>query len=283
MENDQKEECPDSFKEPKPKKRTIQNRKRKNGEKKEPEDASVQTTSPDSPILDVVDLDEKKESDWIEPKRRKVSTMAENVEDSSQKPIPHSSSKLSKKEKAVNDFMMEILPAMKKTLKQKKANSSPFHIKDHSEYFQASSHFKPTFCLSLFHFLGKNEIHCSRYGNFEGKHLVKTHDGFKHVQLLLSHCDSLSEDECKYLMTRFGKEWYKIPSKDGVKAQSASKYGTRGEFKITLIGLYEDSFYSVDEDKEIKTINPILKYEPLTIKEKEKTPKVSQKTSEISK
>lgn len=171
-------------------------------------------------------------------------------------------SKLSKKEQAIQDFMLDILPALKKNMKQKKSQGQAFKIRDHGSYFTAGSKYVPTYLLSLYHFLGTEEVICSRYGNFDSKHMVKTTAGFNHASLLINHCDSLAEAEISYLMKKFGKEWFKIPSKDGPKASSAHRYGEKGEFRVILIGMYEDSFMNED-GSEVFTINPILRYEPV--------------------
>jgi len=231
------------------------------GEVPQPSEETPPSTSPaDSPSPNFPDDTEKVESAPKKTvKRRKVDSTPDG---SGTKPNPP---KLSKKEQAVQDFMLDILPALKKNLKQKKSQSQAFRIRDHGEYFTASSKFIPTYLLGLFHFLGVEEIVCSRYGNFDSKHMVKTSAGFNHASLLINHCDSLGENEISYLMKKFGKEWFKIPSKDGVKASSANRYGDKGDFRVILVGLYEDSFRD-SEGAEVFTINPILRYEPVKAK-----------------
>lgn len=226
------------------------------------DDSSI--ASPDSSPPDLPNDSEKTEhAPKKTVKRRKVDNPPDGPSGKSYV------TKLSKKEQAIQDFMFDILPALKKNLKQRKTQSDSFKIRDHGDYFSSSSKYVPTYMLSLFHFLGTEEVVCTRYGNFDGKHMVKTTAGFNHASLLINHCDSLSENEVSYLMRKFGKEWFKIPSKDGVKASSANRYGDKGEFKIILSGIYEDSFLDA-EGKEVLTINPILRYEPIKAK-KEKT------------
>lgn len=222
------------------------------------------SSSPDDkPPTDSTDVNEKTQSSSKKANKRR------KVDDSSDGTVPKpSSSKLSKKEKAIQDFMLDILPTLKKNMKSQKTKQSPFRIREQNQYFDKGSKYLPTYLLPLFHFLGTEEITCSRYGNFDGKHMVKTDFGFKHASLLINHCEELSSDERNYLMTKYGKEWFKIPSKDGVKAASANRYGDKGEFKIILVGVYEDSFLN-DEGVEVMTINPILRYDPIKLTKKE--------------
>jgi hypothetical protein len=225
-------------------------------------DGSPNAASDSSPPDLPNDLEKNEPTTKKANKRRKVDNPSDGSAGKS------TATKLSKKDQAIQEFMLDILPALKKNLKQKKTHNQSFKIRNHGDYFASNSTYIPTYLLSLFHFLGTEEIVCTRYGNFDGKHMVKTTCGFNHASMLINHCDSLGESEVTYLMKKFGKEWFKIPSKDGVKAASANRYGDMGAFKIILIGLYEDSFMnSVGE--EVLTINPILRYEPIKPKKKE--------------
>ena len=227
-------------------------------------DSSASSASSSSPVISV-DAETSEPSSKKSNKRRKVDTALDGAGAKQQ------ASKLSKKEQAVQDFMLDILPALKKNLKQRKTQESQFKIKEHAEYFQPTSKAIPTYCLRLFFFLGTEEIICSRYGNFSGnKHMVKTDAGFNHASLLINHCDSITEEESSYLMKKYGTEWFKIPSKDAAMASSANHFGDKGLFKMILVGLYEDSFKN-DTGEELQTINPILRYQPIKAKkEKER-------------
>lgn len=178
---------------------------------------------------------------------------------------PSSSSKsgpkMSKKtEVAVQQFMQDVLPTLRKEILKKKPTS--FDMSSIQDYFVAGSKVKPTYLLPLFHFLNKNEVVCNRYGVFDGRHMIKTTDGFNHVMTLSKYAD-LSPDETDFITRRFGKEWHKIPAKDQYKVQTAMKTGFNGLFKIILVGVYEDSFRDEDKGEEIFIVNPILKYEPV--------------------
>jgi hypothetical protein len=100
--------------------------------------------------------------------------------------------------------------------------------------------------------------------------MVKTTDGFNHCMLLNkhSHVNNIKEEELSFIMKRFGKEWHKIPAKDEVRVSMAIRAGHMGQFKITLTGVYEDSFYN-NEGEEICTLNPILNYEGIRVKEQD--------------
>ena len=177
--------------------------------------------------------------------------------------------KKSRKDQAVEDFMLLQLPSLRKELKLRKKNQAAFQIRDpaYQKYFSPNSKFTPTFILPLFQFLGKNEIVCTRYGKFNGgsRHLVKTDNGFTHVSLLMANCD-FAPEEAEYLMKKFGTEWFKIPAKDESKVSAAQAFGTKGHFKVVLTGLYEDSFLDKEGNK-VQTVNPILRYEPIRVNE----------------
>lgn len=170
----------------------------------------------------------------------------------------------SRKEKALEDFMLSQLPALKKEVKLKKKDQSVFNVRDYPQYFKIGGDFVPTYCLSLFNFLGKNEIVCTQYGVFEGfKHLVKTVEGFNHANFIITSVgpDVLTPEEAEHMMKRFGREWFKIPAKDAPRVSSAFRFGDGHQFKVILTGIYEDSFFGEDGE-EIRTANPVLRYEP---------------------
>lgn len=175
-----------------------------------------------------------------------------------------SSASSSKKrtEKAISQFLSDMLPALKKEMVKRK--KEPFSWEPYQAFFKPDSGYIQTFILPLFKFLEKDEILCSRYGEFSNKHMVKTTAGFDRVMLLSRHCDTdeLTGDVQQYLSTRFGKEWFKIPSKDGHRAKAAAAAGYEGCFKVILTGLYEDSFQDVKTGETVYTINPSLSYEP---------------------
>lgn len=194
------------------------------------------------------------------PKKRKHSETVSNPE-----PAKKGGAKKSKKQEAVEQFVLNTLPALRKNMKQAKIVQSTFKVRDQSHYFAPNSIYIPTFILPLFQFLAKEEIVCSKVADFDGKKFVKTTAGFLHATFIANQALDLEEDDVQYLMRKYGKEWFKIPSKDFVKASSASKYGDKGEFKVTLIGIYEDSFKD-EENHELYTINPILRYDPVVAK-----------------
>lgn len=215
----------------------------------------------------VPDVSEKKEEPEKKPKRKRKSKADADapkepgVEVSSAPPA-----KKSRKDQILEDFMITQLPALRKEIKLKKKEQSSFNIRDYPQYFKSGGEFLPTYCLALFNFLGKNEIVCTQYGVFQSsRHMVKTVDGFNHANLIISSLgasDSLSSDEIEHMMKRFGREWFKIPAKDAPRVSSAYRYGELHQFKVILTGIYEDSFY--DEDgTEVKTANPVLRYEPV--------------------
>lgn len=221
---------------------------------------SLVGSSPDPPSTpSVPDASETGRNKKPASKRRKVEASAET--DSSKTAGP----KKKKNDVILEQFMMDTLPALRKNMKQAKAAQSSFKIRDHGEYFKTSSKHLATFILPLFQFLGKEEIICSRIADFDGKKFVKTDAGFHHASFIINHALDISDEERDYIMKKYGKEYFKIPSKDYVKAASASKYGDKGEFKVTIIGLYEDSFLD-SEGKEVLTINPVLRYDPVRTK-----------------
>lgn len=177
------------------------------------------------------------------------------------KPSTAASSK-KRSEKAISQFLSDMLPTLKKEMVKRKKES--FSWEPYLPYFKSDSGYIQTFILPLFRFLEKNEIVCSRYGLFENRHMVKTSDGFERVMLLSRHCDSeeLPSDVQQYITQRFGKEWFKIPAKDGFRAKAAASAGHEGCFKVILTGLFEDSFQDVKTGETVYTINPSLTYEP---------------------
>jgi len=177
------------------------------------------------------------------------------------KPSSNSSAK-KRTEKAISQFLSDTLPALKKEMVKRK--KEPFSWEHYQGYFRADSGYIQTYILPLFKFLEKDEIVCSRYGLFDNRHMVKTSSGFDHVMFLSKHCDSetLSPEVQQYLSQRFGKEWFKIPSKDGHRAKAAASAGYEGCFKVILTGLFEDSFTDSQTGQVIHTINPSLAYEP---------------------
>lgn len=176
-----------------------------------------------------------------------------------------SSSAVSKKkaDKAIQQFIADVLPALKKEMT--KSKKEPFSWEPFLAYFKPENGFVATYCLPLFKFLEKSEIICSRYGCFEGKHTVKTDEGFQRVMLLSKHCDTseLTPDMQQYLLSRYGKDWFKIPSKDGFRAKAAASSGHEGKFKMILTNIFEDSFIESSTGKVIYTINPVLSFQPL--------------------
>lgn len=199
------------------------------------------------------------------------------------KPSAASSSK-KRTEKAISQFLSDMLPALKKEMVKRK--KEPFSWEPYQAFFKADSGYIQTFILPLFKFLEKDEIICSRYGHFDNKHMVKTTAGFERVMLLSRHCDTdeLPGDVQQYLSTRFGKEWFKIPAKDGFRAKAAAAAGHEGCFKVVLTGLFEDSFQDVKTGETVFTINPSLSYEPCRPpppkKEKAKKQKTCDKKAE---
>lgn len=166
-------------------------------------------------------------------------------------------------EKALGQFLSDVLPALKKEMSNRK--KEPFSWENYASYFKPDSKYLATFILPLFKFLEKDEIICTRYGNFDNRHMVKTTAGFDRVMLLSRHCDpeDLTPDVQQYLSQRYGREWFKIPAKDGFRAKAAAASGHEGCFKVVLVGLFEDSFVDSVTGEVILTINPSLMYEPL--------------------
>lgn len=180
--------------------------------------------------------------------------------------------KKSKKDLIVSDFVSNMLPALRKEMKLKKKSSkiNLFNLRDYERYFKGDSDFIATYSLSLFHFLDKNEILCTQYGCFDQKkHLVKSSDGFNHLNLLIHAIgDEITPEENSIMMTRYGREWFKIPPQDGPKAKTASRYGYNGQFKIVLISVYEDSYKDKESGIEIHTLCPIYRYDQYHPKQK---------------
>lgn len=219
------------------------------------------------------DAEEKEEGEEIIKKPKKVRKAIASTE-KKEESVP---SKKTKKDLLLEDFMLIQLPALRKEVKLRKKVQANFNVRGHPQYFKTGGEFTPTYCLSLFHFLGKNEILCSQYGLFDSsRHMIKTSDGFNHCNLIIASVgdDTLSPEEAEHMMKRFGREWFKIPAKDASKVQSAFRFGDGHQFKIILTGIYEDSFFG-EEGEEIKTANPVLRYEPY----RAPTPKVSSSSS----
>lgn len=182
-------------------------------------------------------------------------------------------------EKALGQFLSDVLPALKKEMSHRKKEQ--FSWEAYAAYFKPDSKYLATFILPLFKFLEKDSIVCSRYGNFDNRHMVKTSAGFDRVMLLSRHCDTeeLTPDVQQYLSQRYGREWFKIPSKDGFRAKAASASGFEGCFKVSLVGMFEDSFIDKTTGATIYTINPSLMYEPLRPPPPKKERKVKKQAS----
>lgn len=196
------------------------------------------------------------------------------------KPSKETSSK-KRTDKAIEQFVTSNLPALKKEMARRRKED--FQWDNYAKYFKPDSKYLATFVLPLFKFLEKTEIVCVRYGCFDNRHMVKTTAGFERVMLLSRHCseDDLPADVQQYITQRFGKEWFKIPSKDGFRAKAAAAAGHEGAFKVVLTGIFEDSFVDNETGQTILTVNPSLSYEPVrppvVKKEKEKKEKKDKK------
>lgn len=240
---------------------------------------SESPSPPESPPVPVVP-DETSKEEPKTPRANKKRKVASNPE-AEPGLADGAAAKKTKNEAIIEQFMIDTLPALRKNMKKAKIDHVAFKIQNHGNYFKSNSGFLATFILPLFHFLGKEEIICSRVSDFDGKKFVKTEAGFHHASFIINHALDLKDDERDYLMRKYGKEYFKIPSKDYVKAMSACKYGEKGEFKVILTGLYEDSFLN-DKAEEIITINPVLRYDPVRPKpEKKKKEKKEKKEDEV--
>lgn len=165
------------------------------------------------------------------------------------------------KTKALSQFLSDVLPTLKKEMTRKK--KEVFDFASHAEYFKTDSKYLATYILPLFHFLEKTHVQAVRYGQWDNRHMVKTTAGFDRVMYLCKNADptQFTSEVQNYCASRYGKEWFKIPSKDGHRAKAAAAAGHNGEFIIHLTGITPDSY--IDKDgKEVLTINPILTYEP---------------------
>ena len=186
------------------------------------------------------------------------------------------------KTKSIQNFLNEVLPALKKEMVKKK--TEPFSLAPYADLFKPDSKYIATYLLPLFRFLEKNTIVCNRYGCWDGKHQVKTTAGFERVMYLSKNLDEASfpADMQQYCTSRFGKEWYKIPAKDGFRAKAAFSNGFEGCFTVTLVGVYTDSFLD-DKGQTVLTVNPVLSYDsvrpPAPKKEKVKKDKEEKKES----
>lgn len=215
-------------------------------------------------VNDVV-VQEKVDEIKSKKKKKQISKQVEKVPNSRKK----------KRDEAVSQFLKDVLPSLRKEMKRSKKEKVDLSL--YSDYFNGKhASKKATYILPLFHFLGKDEIHCTRYGQFDNRHLVKTIDGFNHSIFLGEQCgDALSENEVQYIMKRFGREWHKIPARDSFRVSNASRSGTNGEFKIVLNGILEDSFYDKEKDVWISTLNPVLDYIPI-IRNESAAPEVKE-------
>jgi hypothetical protein len=101
--------------------------------------------------------------------------------------------------------------------------------------------------------------------------------------LLSRNCDEeeLPAEVQQFLTKRFGKEWFKIPSKDGFRAKAAAAAGYEGCFKVILTGLFEDSFQDTQTGETVYTINPSLMYEPCRPPPPKKEKKSKKTTSDV--
>lgn len=180
-------------------------------------------------------------------------------------------------------FIGGMLPALRKEMVKKKADA--FSLESCAEYFQENSKYLATYILPLFRFLEKTSVICSRYGNYDGKHQVKTNMGFARVNYLSKYLtkEAFPPEMERYCMARFGKEWFKIPAKDGFRAKAAAANGHQGAFIVTLTGVYTDSFINKEGEK-VLTINPLLSFEsvrpPAPKKERKKREKKEEEEEE---
>lgn len=218
------------------------------------------------PKNDGGDIDPSESSAPPTKKRKKASASGASsetaVECGDAASRPRKSSKARKTEAAVQQFINDILPSLRKEMSQNKKMKSSVNLGDFAMYFHPSSKVRPAYLFPLFHFLNRTEIICTRYGNFNGSHKVKSADGCAHA-LLLSQSVDLTEEENQYIMRRFGRDWHKIPAKDGNIAMNAHRTGHMGQFKITLVGSYEDQFLDSQTGETIYTLNPVLSYEAI--------------------
>lgn len=200
--------------------------------------------------------------------------------------------KKSRKAQELDDFTMNLLPALKKDVKNQKKEKNTFNIRAYDRYFKEGSEWVATYSLNLFYFLGKSEILCTEYGCFNGKHMVKTIEGFNHATFITSSLkdDLLSSEEAEALMRRYGREWHKIPPKDSPKVSTAFEYGDHNQFKVILLNLYEDQYFTKGPEGnvvKVKTINPVYRYEAIRLpapkEKKEKKSKKEKKEKEEEK
>lgn len=175
--------------------------------------------------------------------------------------IKKKSGKSSKVQKEAELFMADVLPNLRKEMVQKKRAN--FDLTSFSDYFHTDSGYVPTFILPLFHFIGKSEVICSRYGAFDKRHCVKTSAGVDKVMWVSRNIDqsNLTEELMAYLNQKYSPEWYKIPSTYAARAKAASLAGFEGKFKTVLTNIYFDNFIN-REGVKVETINPVLSFEP---------------------
>lgn len=168
-----------------------------------------------------------------------------------------------KKRKEVDMFVEDYLPNLKKEMLVKKKPS--FDLSKYADYFKPDSGYVATFILPLFHFIGKNEIVCTRYGNYNGKECVKTNAGFNRVMWVSANQKKMGidEDVMNYLNRRFSAQWYKIPYRDAFRAKAVASTGHEGKFKVILTNVYTDSFVN-KEGETVQTLNPVLSFEPIS-------------------
>jgi hypothetical protein len=194
-------------------------------------------------------------------KNNKKSADVAPIEKKDLKPSTTSGKKVKRdKSKSIANFLSDVLPSLRKEMARK--TKAPFSLADYSEYFKPDSKYIPTYILPLFRFLEKNTVMCTRYGVWEGKHQVHTLDGFDRVQILSKNLDqeSFPPDIQRMCTMKYGKEWFKIPAKDGFRAKAACANGFEHRFTITLTGVYTDSFID-KKGQEVLTINPTLTYD----------------------
>jgi len=190
-----------------------------------------------------------------------------------------SKAKSAKAKRGVDQFLSDLLPNLKKEMTHKK--KVVFDLTTYDAFFKHDSGYIATYLLPLFHFLAKTEIVCTRYGNYEGKHMVKTSHGFERVMILARYADpeDFTADIQTFCTQKYGKEWFKIPQKDGFRAKAAASAGHEGCFRVILTGVFLDSFINADR-VEVHTINPVLTYESCRAPppKKEKKPRAAKKT-----
>lgn len=196
-------------------------------------------------------------------KRKAATVEKESDEQMVLTPLPEV--KIRKTDGIVLNFKQSLLPQLKKEMDSFKKKKEDFNLEAYAAFFAPNSGTVATYILPLFRFLGKNTITCSRYGLFDTKHCVKTTEGFDRVLVLSNSADpaDFTPDIQAFCAARYGKEWFKIPAKDGYKAKAACSGGHDKMFKVILTGVFFDSFIDSTTNEEVQTINPVLQYEPM--------------------